>query len=134
MSLFESIINSALDAVSKANPEYKELANKALGAVQNMGGIEGLHKKFQEKGLGGIAESWISNGENKSVSADDLSDILGKNTIADLAKKSGLSENDAVSKLTAILPNLISGLTPDGKTGDKDLLSSALNILKDKLR
>jgi len=132
MSLFESIINGALDAVKKVNPEYSDLATKALGAVQNLGGIEGLKQKFEEKGLGAIANSWIGKGENQSVSPDDLVNVLGKNTLGDLAKSFGISEHGVASKLADILPTLVNGLTPDGQTGSKDLLNSALNMLKNK--
>ena len=37
-----------------------------------VGGISGLQKVFQEKGLGGIVSSWIGTGQNLPISTDQL--------------------------------------------------------------
>ena len=40
--------------------------------IQQHGGVQGLVSQFQQKGLGGIAQSWVSAGPNQPVSADQL--------------------------------------------------------------
>src|SRR5437870_4647017 len=41
-----------------------------------VGGIAGLQRMFQEKGLGGVVASWIGTGQNLPVSADQLQSVL----------------------------------------------------------
>ena len=38
--------------------------------IQRHGGVQGLVNQFQQKGLGGIAESWVSTGPNQPVLVD----------------------------------------------------------------
>ena len=59
------------------------------------GGLAGLIEKFNEKGLGDLMSSWISTGKNLPISADQIKNALGSDTIKDLAAKFNLGEHDA---------------------------------------
>ena len=48
--------------------------------------IGGLVAGLKEKGLGDAAESWLGDGENKEVSADDLKAALGEEKVAEAAR------------------------------------------------
>ncbi|MBC7610387.1 MAG: DUF937 domain-containing protein [Polaromonas sp.] len=78
------------------------------------GGLGGLIAKFQQAGLGNVVGSWISNGQSQPVSGDQLSNVLGADTMAGLAEKLGMSQGDAAGQLSNILPGLIDKLTPNG--------------------
>ena len=42
-----------------------------------LGGLGGLLKQFQQKGLGEVADSWIKTGPNDAVAPGQISDALG---------------------------------------------------------
>src|SRR5215470_5563140 len=55
-----------------------------------VGGISGLQKMFQEKGLGGIVSSWISTGQNLPISGDQLQSVLQGGALENMSAKSGM--------------------------------------------
>jgi uncharacterized protein YidB (DUF937 family) len=132
MSLFESIVQKALEVASNSNPEYAKLAEVVLSFIHKQGGVEGIKEKFQSKDMGDLADTWIGNGDNGSLSSEDLVKVFGKKAIGDIAQKAGLDESDAADKIATVLPLLMNGLTPEGKSTGSDLLESGLGLLKDK--
>ncbi len=101
-----------------------------LGSGSQLGGLSGLVQAFQQKGLGDIVSSWISTGENLSVSAEQIQNGLGTGLLQQFANTAGLSPETASSKLAEILPGIVDKLTPDGKIPESGLLEQGLNFLK----
>ena len=102
------------------------LAGSVLGMLtKEQGGIGGLVDQFQNNGLGDIAKSWVSKGENMPVSADQLMQVFGQNKLSGLASQSGMDIQKFLPILTAALPMIIDKLTPDGEVNDKS--NSALD-------
>ena len=97
------------------------------------GGLAGLIQKFNEKGLGDLMSSWISTGKNLPISADQIKNALGSDTIKDLAAKFNLGEHDASKSLADLLPQLIDKLTPDGSVPNQDKLSQGIDMIRKKL-
>jgi len=130
MGLLDEITGSAMSGMlgNSSNP----LVHSAMEMIQNQpGGLAGLIQNFEQKGMGGMVQSWVANGPNPPVSSDQLTHVLGSDAIKNLAAKAGISPDQAGSQLAALLPGLIDKLTPNGHAGDAGgLLSSALNILK----
>jgi len=108
------------------------LAASLLEMLNNRpGGIAGLVQSFQEKGLGGIASSWVGTGENKPVSADQVQQVLGDDEIQDFAEKSGVPPEEASSQLAQLLPGVVDRLTPNGEVPQgSDLMSTGMGLLK----
>lgn len=86
--------------------------------LKSQGGVQGLADKFGQHGLGEIAASWISTGGNLSVTPQQIQDVIGHGPIADLAKKLGVSPEQASQTLAGLLPEAIDRLTPNGHTND----------------
>jgi uncharacterized protein YidB (DUF937 family) len=110
--------------------------NGALSALlEQQGGISGLIEKFQQGGLGEIAQSWVGTGNNLPISAEQIQSVLGNETVANIAAKFGVDPEQAAGQLSSVLPQLIDGLTPNGQVpeGGSDLLSAGLSLLKGKL-
>lgn len=99
----------------------------------NIGGLSGLIGKLQQGGLKEVVGSWVSTGENLPVSADQLSSVLGSETIGNLAGRMGLSQEQASGSLAEMLPRIIDQLTPDGQVPEGDLASQGMDLLKGKL-
>jgi uncharacterized protein YidB (DUF937 family) len=80
------------------------------------GGLGGLLEKFNQAGLGDAARSWVGTGQNAPISGDQLGQVLGNDTIADIASKLGIGQGDAAGGLAQMLPQIIDQLTPHGQT------------------
>ena len=58
--------------------------------------------------------SWISTGPNPPVSAAQVTDVLGQDTVGQFASKAGVPVSEAGSLLATLLPAAIDHLTPGG--------------------
>ena len=80
-----------------------------------VGGISGLQRIFQEKGLGGIVGSWIGTGQNLPISPDQLNSVLHCDALNQVASKFGLDPNTLQSMMTQLLPHVVDKMTPNGQ-------------------
>ena len=92
--------------------------------LKNQGGVGGIADKFSQAGLGDVVGSWIGQGANAGVSADQIAAVLGSGPLADFARKLGVSPEQASETLAGLLPEAIDRLTPGGQIdGADDLLA-----------
>ena len=90
----------------------------------NNGGLGGLVDKFRQAGLGDVIGSWVGSGANRPVSGDQLTQVLGGDTMAELARQMGLNPDDAANQLSHILPGVVDTLTPQGHVPSEGLGNS----------
>ena len=107
------------------------LLQMAAQLIQQNGGLPGIISKFQQAGFGQQAGSWVGTGQNMSISAEQLQQVLGGGSIGALAQQFGLSHGDAMGGLAQALPQVIDKLTPTGQISadHSDLLKQALSAL-----
>ncbi len=91
-----------------------------LGAALNSllaqnGGIQGLMSKFSQGGLGDIFSSWVGMGDNKAISPDQISGLLGSEQVNSLASSLGVDPSQASGFLADYLPKIVDKLTPAGQ-------------------
>jgi uncharacterized protein YidB (DUF937 family) len=101
------------------------LAGGAAGSVLS-GGLGDLLKQFQQAGQGGAANTWVGNGPNKSISADDLSKVLDSDQIKTLIAHTGLSQDQLLAALSQHLPALVDEMTPGGRLPTEQEVSRML--------
>ena len=94
-----------------------------------VGGITGLQKMFQEKGLGNIVSSWISTGQNLPVSADQLQNVLHGSALQNMASKSGMDMSQLTSIFSQLMPHAVDQMTPNGQIPDSNALSQMMKGL-----
>jgi uncharacterized protein YidB (DUF937 family) len=88
----------------------------AMEFVNNQpGGLNGLIQRFHENGAGDVVSSWIGNGENKPISPDTLTNVLGSGAVGEMATKAGVSGDQLSGMLAAVLPHLVDKATPNGE-------------------
>jgi uncharacterized protein YidB (DUF937 family) len=85
--------------------------------------LGGLLASFQGAGLGHIAQSWIGNGPNQSVSPQQLQSVFGEQQVQSMASQSGMAPTDFLSQLSQHLPNAVNGMTPNGQLPDEGSVS-----------
>jgi uncharacterized protein YidB (DUF937 family) len=124
---------SGLATMVSKNPQILTalagLLNTRDASVGGSGGLAGLIGAFQSKGLGDMVSSWISTGPNPPVSAAQVTDALGQETIEQFARQAGVPASEAGSILAALLPAAIDHLTPDGKVPETNSLEGSLTSL-----
>jgi uncharacterized protein YidB (DUF937 family) len=116
------------------NPQLLEVATRLLGNDGGVGGLEGLVDKFQQAGLGEVIGSWIGSGQNQAISGEQLSNVLGNDSLTGLANSLGVNSGDLAGQLSNILPGLVDKLTPAGQApagglGNAGDLTSVLGAL-----
>jgi uncharacterized protein YidB (DUF937 family) len=122
------ILNTIQSALGGGNKK-DDLMSTVVGLLGGQGGLQNLIGQFTSKGLGDIVGSWVSTGKNLPVSGDQLQNVLGKETIGNLASKLGMDSGALTSQLTNLLPNVVDKLTPDGKVPEGDIMSQATDLL-----
>lgn len=97
------------------NPQLLQALTGLLGNDGGHGGLSGLIEKFQQAGLGEVANSWVGTGANQAISGDQLGQVLGQDTLSQLASSLGVDRDAAAGQLSGLLPGLIDKLTPQGQ-------------------
>ena len=85
------------------------------GGEFNIGSIVSL---MQSGDVSDLLQSWLGDGENQSISSDQISGLLGNDKIADFASQLGLSESEAVGGLQDALPKMIDNSSSGGSLLD----------------
>lgn len=135
MGLFSELagdlLSGALGGAQQQSQGQSPLLQVAMNLIQQNGGLPGLLDKFQQAGLGQHVESWVSNGANLPISADQLHQALGSGAIGQIASQLGLDHTQVAGGLAQLLPQLVNSLTPSGQVPDNhaDLLSEGLALL-----
>lgn len=129
MSLFDSIKGAVL---GKLDGEQGGMAQVAMDLFNQNGGLNGILEKFKEGGLREAADSWVGKGENISISAEQVSSVLGNGAIAEMAAKFGINPETLSAQIAEHLPAVVDKLTPDGEVPSEsgNLLSTVLGMFK----
>ena len=82
-------------------------------------GLDSLLDRFRTTGHGAKADSWVSAEANADLGDGDLESAVGDDTLDELARRTGLSRAEIVSRLKTALPETINRLTPGGRLPDE---------------
>ncbi len=94
-----------------------------MGGQGMGGGLGGLVSKFEQAGLGHVAQSWVGNGPNQAVSPGQLQSVLGESQVQSMASQAGMQPQDFLAQLSQHLPNAVHGMTPNGQLPDEGTMS-----------
>lgn len=110
-----------------------KMGDKAGGMMEALSGMTGgnldlgsLMGKLKEGGLGGQVDSWMGDGDNEPVSADQLKSALGDGELAAASEKMGVSEDEAAQQLSDALPDLADKFSGGGSMLDASGLAEKL--------
>ncbi len=98
--------------------DAKSAFDSLLGGGEGGSPLAGLVDKFKEGGLADAAQSWLGDGDNENVSADQVKAALGSDQVADFAAKLGVDQEKAAESLSDVLPNLIDKTSRGGELLD----------------
>ena len=86
----------------------------SIGAVLT-DGIRSLVDRFRSIGHGEAADSWVAHGPNREVAPQHVESAIGADTLDVLAKQTGLSREEIITRLTRELPSAVDKYTPEGR-------------------
>ena len=88
----------------------------ALSGLTEGNGLDlaGITDKLKEGGLGEQLSSWLGDGENAPISADQITNALGADKIGEMASKLGVDAGSAAEKLSQAMPSLMDKFSSGG--------------------
>jgi uncharacterized protein YidB (DUF937 family) len=117
MGILDSLENS---------PAFKEALGQLEAAVVpvvlsevlgkgGQGGLNAILAKLQQAGFGDQVKSWIGNGQNLPITAEQLQQVLGSDTVRQLAARFNIPVDQLAKVLAQQLPKAVDHASPDGK-------------------
>jgi uncharacterized protein YidB (DUF937 family) len=117
MGILDSLENS---------PAFKGALEQLGGAVLpvvigevlgtgGQGGLSAIVAKLQQAGFGNQVKSWIGNGHNLPITAEQLQQVLGSDAVKQLAAKINIPVDQITKILAQQLPKAVDRASPDGK-------------------
>jgi len=122
-----------------------KLGDNAGGVMEALSGLtsgegldlDGIMEKVKANGMGDQLQSWLGDGENQGISADQVKGMFGDEGIANAAEKMGVDSDTAASQLSEMLPGLMDKASSGGNLlesftggGAGGLLNMAKGFLK----
>jgi uncharacterized protein YidB (DUF937 family) len=114
MGLFDNIGSALKGVVGQVVAAEAPALISAVLAKTNLGDLQGLVDKLQQGGLNEQVQSWLGNGTNLPVTADQLRSALGNQQVQQLAQRFGLPVDAALKLLAEHLPAAVDQASPNG--------------------
>src|SRR3984893_3047235 len=89
--------------------------SEVLGNGSQGGGLNAILAKLQQAGFGDQVKSWIGNGQNLPITAEQLQQVLGSDTVKQLAARFNIPVDQLAKVLAQQLPKAVDHASPDGK-------------------
>jgi len=116
MGILDSLENS---------PAFKSALSQLGGAVLpvvlsevlgsgGQGGLSAIVAKLQQSGFGDQVKSWIGSGANLPITAEQLQEVLGSDTVKQLAARFNIPVDILTQVLAHQLPRAVDGASPSG--------------------
>ncbi len=94
----------------------------ALGGLlsDNNGNLDlgSIVSGLQEKGLGSVVESWLGDGDNESISADQVKELFGSEKVSEIASQLNTDEGSVLDGLSEALPQILDKSSSGGSLLD----------------
>ena len=88
--------------------------SEVLGNGSQGGGLSAIVAKLQQAGFGDQVKSWIGNGQNLPITAEQLQQVLGSDTVKQLAARFNIPVDQLAKVLAEQLPKAVDSASPNG--------------------
>ena len=76
--------------------------------------LPGLIAALEKGGLGPQVQSWLGNGQNMPITADQLKAVLGNTELQNFARQMGLPVDEVLQLMAQYLPEIVDKASPNG--------------------
>jgi uncharacterized protein YidB (DUF937 family) len=128
--VLQMLSNRGVGGGSGAGGGIADVLGQVLGGSSgrgSAGGLGGLLEQLQRNGFGEQADSWVSRGANKPISPDAMRQVFGHEGLEQISQQAGISPEEASRGLSALLPEVVDRMTPDGTVPDADALARSVD-------
>jgi len=117
MGILDSLENSPAfkSALSQLGAAVLPVVLSEVMGTGSQGGLNTIVAKLQQAGFGDQVKSWLGNGQNLSITADQLRQVLGNDTVRQLAAKYNIPIDQVSEVLARELPKAVDQASPDGR-------------------
>jgi uncharacterized protein YidB (DUF937 family) len=115
MGLLEGMRDKLMGSLSGGEAGGPAALLSSVLAKTDMGGLQGMVGRLEEAGFGRQVQSWLGNGHNLPISADQLRAALGNEQVQQVVRHFGLPIDDAMKLLAEHLPSAVDQASPTGR-------------------
>jgi len=126
MNLFEKIAGKLIsDTNNDGKIDEQDVANAFKGLVaETSNDLSGLVEKFKNANLSDTVSSWLGNGENKPITAEQIDQIFDTEKLKAFANSLKMELNEAKEMLAKAIPSIVDKFSSDGKLLDVNASST----------
>ena len=85
------------------------------------GGLGDLMDSFKKAGQGEVADSWVNpDVPTRGLTPSQVEQAIGLNNLNELSRRTGLSHEELLARLSTAIPETVDQLTPNGKFPTED--------------
>ena|SRR5215469_16213281 len=114
MSGILSFLTGQLTSVEQDNAEGVHNALQDVLGLNQTGGIAGLLTQLTGGGLGQHVQSWIGNGDNLPITAEQVQQVLSNDQVQAMVQRTGLPVAALLPLVAKVLPHAVDQSTPGG--------------------
>jgi uncharacterized protein YidB (DUF937 family) len=117
MGILDSLENSPAfkSALGQLEAAVVPVVLSEVLGKSGQGGLNAILAKLQQAGFGDQVKSWIGNGQNLPITAEQLQQVLGSDTVRQLAARFNIPVDQLAKVLAQQLPTVVDHASPDGK-------------------
>jgi uncharacterized protein YidB (DUF937 family) len=117
MGILDSLENSPAfkSALGQLGAAVLPVVMSEVMGTGGKGGLSAIVAKLEQAGFGDHVKSWIGNGQNLPITADQLRQVLGNDTVRQIAAKYNIPIDQVAEVLAHQLPLAVDQASPDGK-------------------
>ena len=113
MGILDSLESSGI--LGKLGAAVLPVVMSEVMGTGNQGGLNAIVAKLQQAGFGDQVKSWIGTGQNLPITADQLKQVLGSDSVRQIAAKYNIPIDQVAEVLAHQLPVAVDKASPDGK-------------------
>jgi uncharacterized protein YidB (DUF937 family) len=116
MGILDSLGDSPAfrNALSQLEGAILPVVLKEVMGNGGQGGLSAIVAKLQQAGFGDQVKSWIGNGQNLPITAEQLQQALGSDTAKQLAARFNIPLDQLSQVLAQLLPKAVDSASPNG--------------------
>lgn len=128
-----AFIDSKGSGDSGSNLDPGQLTSALSALSGDKGGIDlaSIMGKMQGAGMADMMQSWLGDGQNKEISGNQISQLLGADKISAFASQLGISEDEAIGGLQDAMPKMVDNASSGGSLLDSvGGVGGAMNLVR----
>ena len=117
MGILDSLENSPAlrSALGQIGAAMLPVVMSEVMGTGSQGGLTAIVAKLQQAGLGDQVKSWIGNGQNLPITADQLRQVLGSDTVKQMAAKYNIPRRSVDGGIGPPTAMAVDHASPNGK-------------------